>query len=49
MKTYTVGDLKTNFSQILEWVRAGEEIAIARDFRDLVMDKASSYLSYPPK
>lgn len=29
MKTFTVGDLKTNFSQILEWVRAGEEIAIA--------------------
>ena len=29
MKTYTVGDLKTNFSQILECVRAGEEIAIA--------------------
>lgn len=29
MKTYTVGDLKTNFSEILESVRAGEEVAIA--------------------
>lgn len=29
MKTYTIGDLKTNFSQILEWVRSGEEVAIA--------------------
>jgi len=29
MKTFTIGDFKTNFSQILEWVRAGEEVAIA--------------------
>lgn len=29
MRTFTVGDLKTNFSQILEWIRKGEEIAIA--------------------
>lgn len=29
MRTFTIGDLKTNFSQILESVRAGEEVAIA--------------------
>lgn len=29
MRTFTVGDLKTNFSEILEWVRSGEEVAIA--------------------
>ncbi len=29
MKTFTIGDLKNNFSQILDWVRAGEEVAIA--------------------
>lgn len=29
MQVYTVGDLKTNFSQILELVRSGEKIAIA--------------------
>ncbi len=29
MKTYTVGDLKAHFSEILGRVRAGEEIAIA--------------------
>ena len=29
MRTFTVGELKTNFSEILEWVRSGEEVAIA--------------------
>lgn len=29
MRTYTVGDLKTNFSQILDLVRSGERVAIA--------------------
>jgi len=29
MKTFTIGDFKANFSEILEWVRKGEEIAIA--------------------
>jgi antitoxin (DNA-binding transcriptional repressor) of toxin-antitoxin stability system len=29
MHTYTVGDLKTNFSQILDLVRSGEQVAIA--------------------
>lgn len=29
MHTYTVGDLKTNFSEILDLVRAGERVAIA--------------------
>ena len=29
MKTYTVGDLKTHFSEILDMVQEGEEIAIA--------------------
>lgn len=29
MQTFTVGDLKTNFSEILAQVRLGEEIAIA--------------------
>ena len=29
MKTYTVGDLKANFSAILDMVQEGEEIAIA--------------------
>lgn len=29
MRTFTVGDFKTNFSGILELVRLGEEIAIA--------------------
>jgi len=26
---FTVSDLKTNFSEILEWVRSGEKVAIA--------------------
>jgi antitoxin (DNA-binding transcriptional repressor) of toxin-antitoxin stability system len=29
MQTFTVGDFKTNFSEILAKVRLGEEIAIA--------------------
>ncbi len=29
MRTYTVGELKSNFSDILERVRSGENIAIA--------------------
>jgi antitoxin (DNA-binding transcriptional repressor) of toxin-antitoxin stability system len=29
MRTFTIGELKTNFSEILEWVRSGEEVAIA--------------------
>lgn len=29
MRTFTVGELKANFSEILEWVKAGEEVAIA--------------------
>ncbi len=29
MKTFTVGDFKTRFSELLERVRFGEEIAIA--------------------
>jgi antitoxin (DNA-binding transcriptional repressor) of toxin-antitoxin stability system len=29
MRTYTVGDFKTNFSEILEGVRSGEKVAIA--------------------
>lgn len=29
MRVFTVGDLKTNFSEILEWVRSGEKVAIA--------------------
>lgn len=29
MHTYTVGELKTNFSQILDLVRSGERVAIA--------------------
>ncbi|HOY07063.1 MAG TPA: hypothetical protein PLO67_16765 [Saprospiraceae bacterium] len=29
MRIFTVGEFKTNFSQILEWVKEGEEIAIA--------------------
>ncbi len=28
MHTYTIGDLKTNFSHILELVRSGEKVAI---------------------
>jgi len=29
MRTFTIGELKTNFSEILEWVLSGEEVAIA--------------------
>ena len=29
MKTFTVGDFKTNFSEIIDWVKSGEEIAIS--------------------
>jgi prevent-host-death family protein len=29
MKTFTVGDFKTHFSEIIERVRAGEEIIIS--------------------
>lgn len=29
MRTFTVGDFKTRFSEILEWVRSGEKVAIA--------------------
>ena len=29
MKTFTVGDFKTHFSEIIERVRAGEEIVIS--------------------
>jgi antitoxin (DNA-binding transcriptional repressor) of toxin-antitoxin stability system len=29
MHTYTVGDLKTNFSHILDIVRSGERVAIS--------------------
>lgn len=29
MRIFTVGELKTNFSEILKWVKAGEEMAIA--------------------
>ena len=29
MRIYTVGDFKTNFSEILDRVRSGEEVAIA--------------------
>lgn len=29
MKTMTVGDLKTHFSQIIQEVQSGEEIAVA--------------------
>lgn len=29
MRTYTVGEFKTKFSEILEWVRSGEQIAVA--------------------
>ena len=29
MKTMTVGDLKTNFSEILKYVQQGEKVAIA--------------------
>lgn len=29
MRIFTVGELKTNFSKILEWVKTGEKVAIA--------------------
>ena len=29
MRTYTVGEFKTKFSEILEWVRSGEQVAVA--------------------
>jgi antitoxin (DNA-binding transcriptional repressor) of toxin-antitoxin stability system len=29
MRTYTVGEFKSNFSDILEWVRSGEKVAVA--------------------
>ncbi len=29
MRTYTVGEFKTHFSEILEYVRSGERVAIA--------------------
>ena len=29
MKTYSVGDLKTHFSEVLDMVQEGEEIAIS--------------------
>jgi antitoxin (DNA-binding transcriptional repressor) of toxin-antitoxin stability system len=29
MRTFTVGDFKSNFSEILKWVRSGEKVAIA--------------------
>ncbi len=29
MKTITVGELKRNFSAVLEWVQSGEEVAIS--------------------
>ncbi len=29
MRTYTVGEFKSHFSEILEYIRAGEQIAIA--------------------
>lgn len=28
MRTYTVGEFKTHFSEILEWVKTGEKVAI---------------------
>ena len=30
MRIFTVGEFKTIFSQILEWVKEGEEIAIKK-------------------
>lgn len=29
MRTYTIGDFKTNLSEILDWVREGESVALA--------------------
>jgi antitoxin (DNA-binding transcriptional repressor) of toxin-antitoxin stability system len=29
MRTYTIGDFKANLSEILDWVREGESIALA--------------------
>jgi antitoxin (DNA-binding transcriptional repressor) of toxin-antitoxin stability system len=34
MQTYTVKDLKTNFSEILKLVRSGEQVAIAYGKRE---------------
>lgn len=49
MKTFTVGDLKTNFSQILEWIRKGEEIAIAFGKKKEIVAYLVPRSAYPPK
>lgn len=49
MKTYAVGDFKTHFSEIIERVRAGEEIIISYGKKKENVAVLIPYASYKTK
>jgi prevent-host-death family protein len=49
MKTFTVGDFKTHFSEIIERVRAGEEIIISYGKRKEKVAVLIPYAAYKTK